>query len=729
MTRFFKLFFPIVILALALMVLIFITQLFTNQANTALRQGNLKAVETFRINNRITELANLAFDLEKKLSSHNITIDSGRFNKINDSLTILGYNSSALSKAAATSETSVFLNNMNGFIDRQVELSIAILRSGLEPAKINTRRTLIDSLRKLQLSDDIYVNCLEVQKKLDSELENTLRNNNAQASKLSLFNRLLAIAAIIAILVMTTIIIRRHAKQLQLISDLKAAQRAALRSTEVKDQFLANMSHELRTPLNALIGFGRLLSQTPLNETQKQYANVIGSSSNNLLNIVNDVLDFSKIEAGKLRIEKRVFSLKQLLQDIALMFSASFKEKGILYHSSVDEKIPEYIKTDAERVKQILINLIGNALKFTDKGSVSLHVTAVWDNDTERLMKIGFSIKDTGSGIPADKTDSIFKRFEQLEHATTRQHGGTGLGLTIVKSLVGLLGGNISVYSEMGKGSVFSFSILADKLTSQEHDNVNQSTHSNQVELLADLSAYQILAVEDNKTNQLLLTHILRKYKSNLVFADNGEQALQLLQSQAFDIVLMDIQMPVMDGYVAIRHIRNDMALTLPVIAMTAYVSADEKNKCQENGFNGYLAKPLEEFTLIKEIQKFVEPGLHETETVQQQEPEEDYFLALVGNDTETAKTFIDEMLTQWEVDKKTMEMINREKEFHLLKPVLHSLRSTFSPLGPSHVIYYTISQLDKSFVNGNVDNAAVKTFIRTVDAYAKDLIKTYLRH
>lgn len=727
MKRFFKLFFPIVILALALMVLIFITQLFTNQANRALRQGNLKAVETFRINNRITELANLAFDLEKKLTSHNLTIDSSRFNKLNDSLTILGYNSSALAKAAATPETKVFLNNMNTFIDKQVAVSISILTQSLQNGRAGSRRVLIDSLRKMQLSDDIYVNCLEVQKRLDSELENTLRDNNAQASNLSLFNRLLAIAAIIAILVMTTIIIRRHAKQLQLISDLKAAQRAALRSTEVKDQFLANMSHELRTPLNALIGFGRLLSQTPLDETQTQYANVIGSSSNNLLNIVNDVLDFSKIEAGKLRIEKRVFNIKQLLQDVALMFSASFKEKGIIYRSNIDGKIPELLKTDAERLKQILINLIGNALKFTDKGSVSLDVSIIWDNDTERLMKLGFSIKDTGSGIPADKTESIFKRFEQLEHATTRQHGGTGLGLTIVKSLVGLLGGNVSVYSEMGKGSVFTFSILTDKLTTEEQHNLNDKLDNKSFELLADLSPYKILAVEDNKTNQLLLSHILKKYKANVQYADNGEQALEELQQSTFDLVLMDIQMPVMDGYVAIKHMRNDMLSQLPVIAMTAYVSAEEKNKCLESGFNGYLAKPLEEFTLVKEIQKYLQPETAEniTDVVV---AEEDYFLNLVGGDMETAKSFINEMLTQWEVDKKTMEMIYKEKELHLLKPILHSLRSTFSPLGASHPIYNTISNIDKHFVSGNLDASTIKTFIRTIDGYGKDLIKTYLR-
>jgi signal transduction histidine kinase/CheY-like chemotaxis protein len=727
MKRFFKLFFPIVILALALMVLIFITQLFTNQANRALRYGNLKAVETFRINNRITELANLAFDLEKKLSSHNLIIDSARFNKLNDSLTILGYNSSALAKAAATPETKVFLNNMNSFIDKQVELSISILTQSLQPSKISSRRSLIDSLRKMQLSDDIYVNCLEVQKRLDSELENTLRDNNAQASNLSLFNRILAIAAIIAILVMTTIIIRRHSKQLQLINDFKAAQRAALRSTEVKDQFLANMSHELRTPLNALIGFGRLLSQTPLNDTQKQYANVISSSSNNLLNIVNDVLDFSKIEAGKLRIEKRVFNIKQLLQDVALMFSASFKEKGIVYQSNVDEKIPEFLKTDAERLKQILINLIGNALKFTDKGTVTLGVSIIWDNDTERLMKLGFSVNDTGSGIPIDKTESIFKRFEQLEHATTRQHGGTGLGLTIVKSLVNLLGGNVSVYSEMGKGSVFTFSILTDKLTTEEQQNVSLNEDEQHAAELADLSVYKMLAVEDNKTNQLLLSHILKKYKANVQYVENGEQALHILQNQSFDLVLMDIQMPVMDGYVAIGHLRNDMLLKTPVIAMTAYVSADEKNKCLQSGFDGYLAKPLEEFTLISEIQKFLEPEKNER-TAGILKEEEDYFLNLVGGDMETAKTFINEMLTQWEVDKKTMEMIYKEKEFHLLKPILHSLRSTFSPLGASHPIYSTISQIDKHFVSGNLNSGELKVFIRTIDTYNKDLINTYLR-
>ncbi|RZM18943.1 MAG: hybrid sensor histidine kinase/response regulator, partial [Pedobacter sp.] len=324
-------FISIVGLALALMIVIFIAQLFTNRATLALTKGNLQAVETFRINNRMQELVNIAFDLQTKLRNSAIVLNEERSKAIADSLNYLGYNSNALTQTNTQAKTKTYLHNLNGYIDRQIMLSFRILDFAKRKDE-SGQRMLADSLRILQLGDSIYTNCLQVQKQLEIDLENTLVLNTKQANKLSYYNRLLALAAIIAIVLMATIIIRRHRKQLQLINDLEKAQKVAERSTEAKDQFLANMSHELRTPLNALLGFGQLLSQTKLDEQQTQYAEVITSSSNNLLNIVNDVLDISKIEAGKLRIDNRVFELSKLMQDIEMMFSASIREKGLFYH-------------------------------------------------------------------------------------------------------------------------------------------------------------------------------------------------------------------------------------------------------------------------------------------------------------------------------------------------------------------------------------------------------------
>lgn len=709
-------FIPIVLLALALMMLIFIAQLFTNQSTLALQEGNLQAVETFKINNRLQTLVNIAFDLQSKLRASTIVITKERERTLQDSLTLLlGYNSNALMRMAANPSTKGYLQNLNTYIDKQVSISLRILQACKE-SDANTRRVLTDSLRKLQLGDSIYTNCLEVQKSLEKDLQETLITNTAQANKLSLYNRILAAVAIIAILIMTTIIIRRHSKQLQLISDLKDAQKAALRSTEVKDQFLANMSHELRTPLNALVGFGQLLSQTKLDESQKQYTSIITSSSYNLLNIVNDVLDISKIEAGKLRIDNKVFELRDLLEDIELMFSGVIAEKSLRYSYEIDERIPRFLKSDPERLKQILINLVSNAIKFTSKGTVHVAVTIIWDNDTEGRMKIGFSVRDTGAGIPADKIDSIFQRFEQLEHATTRQHGGTGLGLTIVKNLVEMLGGSISVHSDLGSGSVFTFTSLFEKVRSfrEEVEEIGLRQYEY---MSVDLSPYQILAVEDNRTNQLLLTSILKKYNAQPAFADNGVEALEILKKKTFGIILMDIQMPLMDGYVAARHIRNELKLTVPLVAMTAYVSKEERAKCMEAGFDAYIAKPIEEQKLIETLAIFLNI---EMIRVQEQKPRKthskQYILELVSGDRQMAYVIIAEMQKQWLTDKAELGKAVAEKDPNAVKKVLHRLRSTLSPFGPSHEVFTILKDLEKTTSDEGINLNLIEEYIASLN-------------
>ncbi len=698
---------PIVLLSLALMVLIFIAQLLTNQATLALKQGNLQAVETFKINNRMQELVNLAFDLQSKLRP-SFMANSRRAKSLGDSLTLLEYNSNALMRAAADDRTSLFLEKINGHIISQVNLSFQALEAGSNEA---LQIKLLDSLRKQQLGDSIYTNCLEVQKQLEKDLQETLITNTAQANKLSLYNRILAIAAIVAILIMTTIIVIRHARQLQLISELKQAQKAAQRSTEAKDQFLANMSHELRTPLNALVGFGQLLSQTPLNEEQRQYAGIISSAGYNLLNIVNDVLDISKIEAGKLRIEKRVFELRELLRDIQLMFSATLTEKGLAYISEVDEKLPRFLKSDPERLKQILTNLVSNAIKFTQGGTVQVSVSVTGELPYDRL-RVSFSVSDTGAGIPPDKLSTIFQRFEQLGHATTRQHGGTGLGLTIVKSLVDMLEGTISVKSEPGNGSVFSFSLPFEKVNGKAGDIRKQ-----QVLPLKEkpwLAGYRVLAVEDNKTNQLLLGHLLERYGTVPEFAANGEEAIRLLTANSYDLVLMDIQMPVMDGYATARHIRREMQLQVPMIAITAYVSREEAGKCLAAGFDAYVSKPLEEHKLLESIRIFLPGKAQASPTAGKQAGKNEYLLQAVNGDEEKAERLSEAMREQWLHDKK--ELMAAGEDQQAAAKVLHRLRSTFSPLGPDHIVFRRLAEIEKEIAMNGINAKLSVEFVTRLE-------------
>lgn len=703
-------FFSMVFLALALMALILVTQLFTNQSTFTLKKSNLQAVETFKINNRIQRIANLSFDLQSKLSNPNLPVDDFRRIQLTDSLTMLGYNTSILMNEFGKNE---YTKNIDELVVAQLNHSLHILVT-YQSNNPSTRAALSDSLKLLQFGDKIYTNCLEIQKSLEKNLQQALITNSELAGKLSTYNRLLAMIAIIAIVIMATIIIKRQLQQSLLIEELKQAEMAALKSKTAKEDFLANMSHELRTPLNSLIGFGNLLRQTKLDEKQKEYVGIISSSGYNLLNIVNDVLDLSKIEAGKLKIKNEPFNLKEVFKNLELMFSTSINDKNLFYEWHVDEKIPKILKGDAERLKQILVNLIGNAIKFTNKGGIKINAALVWVEDTKNNYKLGFTVKDTGVGIPKDKIQTVFERFEQLEHVTTRQHGGTGLGLTIVKNLVENLGGSMSVFSQEGEGSEFNFTCLFEKIDAQQTPQQIDSLGK-----IPQFEPYSILAVDDNKSNQLLLKHLIEKYKASLTIAENGLEAIELMEKNFYDLVLMDIQMPQMDGYTAIKKIRKEKKLLPPIIAMTAYVSEAVVKSCEEAGFDDYLSKPIEENLLIKKISNFLNPVFVNKESSNKL----DYLRSLVGDDDDIIREILVEMKAQWKQDAEDLKLAVEINDNEEVKRILHRLKSTFAPLGPESEIYQLVLHESADLTKEDpIAISAYNKFVSAIDSKACEI-------
>ncbi|MBK7098098.1 MAG: hypothetical protein IPH58_06760 [Sphingobacteriales bacterium] len=401
------------------MSLILITQLFTNKSIFALKKSNLQAVETFKINNRLQRIANFSFDLQSKLGNPNLEADEFRRIRLTDSLTMLGYNTSILINEFGENK---FTKNIDKYVTDQLNLSFQILANH-QNGKLPKHALFVDSLRSANLGEKIYSNCLEVQKSLENSLQQALTSNSDLAGKLSGFSRILATLAIIAVVVMATMVITRQSQLLKLIESLKIAEAAALKSKNAKEEFLANMSHELRTPLNALIGFGNLLNETNLDEKQTEYVKIIRSGNNNLLNIVNDVLDLSKIEAGKLELKKEPFYLEELFKNLELLFSTAISQKNLYYQWNIDNNIPKVLKGDADRLRQVLINLISNGIKFTNTGGLKINTALVWSDNSTNEVKIGITVKDTGIGIAAEKIQSAFERFEQLESVTTRHHG------------------------------------------------------------------------------------------------------------------------------------------------------------------------------------------------------------------------------------------------------------------------------------------------------------------
>lgn len=381
---------------------------------------------------------------------------------------------------------------------------------------------------------------------------------------------------------------------------LYAANALAEQSKIAKEQFLATMSHEIRTPLNAIIGFQQLLNDTPLNEEQKEYLESIDFASKNLLVIINDILDLSKIEAGKLEINQELLNIKETIDSVTDLVEFNLKEKRLYLSFIHDNEIPENVIGDKARFNQILLNLIGNAIKFTEQGGVT--ITSKLISHKEDIVLCQFTVSDTGIGIPPEKQELIFERFTQASADTTRKYGGTGLGLAIVQQLLKLQGGNISLQSEVGKGSQFTFYIPFGNAEQQPDLSIVASRPTKKI--TAPLLLHVLLA-EDTPLNQILVKKIFQKWNYNLDVANNGKEAITLLEKNNYDIILMDIQMPEMDGYTAVRTIRamNDPnKKNIPIIALTAHATNDEANKCLSLGMNAYMVKPFDPNELFNTI-------------------------------------------------------------------------------------------------------------------------------
>jgi PAS domain S-box-containing protein len=387
---------------------------------------------------------------------------------------------------------------------------------------------------------------------------------------------------------------------------LIAATREAHKAKEMQELFLANMSHEIRTPMNGIQGMTDLLLDTSLTDQQKEFARIIKRSVNNLLVIINDILDFSKIKAGKLTIEKIDFRLKDVLDNVKGIFDHRVKKKGLLLQVTTDPDIPDSLRGDPYRLNQIMINLIGNAVKFTEKGSVKVHVAL--QEKKEDTVSLHFSVVDTGIGIPESSFPYIFEHFSQGGRDISRRYGGTGLGLAISHRLLQLQGGSILVKSAEGVGSEFSFGL------SYEYD-LTEDANAPVVSATAILTDYshclagkRFLVAEDNEVNQQLVEHVLRRGGGEVQLAGNGELAIRFLQQGGeYDLIIMDLQMPVMDGYAATQYIRNELRLSIPIIAMTATALIGEQLRCFEVGMNDYMTKPFEFTDLYKRIVALLE--------------------------------------------------------------------------------------------------------------------------
>ena len=464
------------------------------------------------------------------------------------------------------------------------------------------------------------------------------------------------------------------------------AQRIAEDAVKAKQQFLSNMSHEIRTPMNAIIGFTKVVLKTELTARQKEYLTAIKTSGDALIVLINDILDLAKVDAGKLTFEKKPFRLASSLSALLHLFEPKIEEKNLKLVKVYDKKIPAVLEGDPVRLHQIILNLVSNAVKFTNSGNIT--VSALLASEDNEKVEVEFKVQDTGIGINEKNLDNIFENFQQATSGTSRLYGGTGLGLAIVKQLVEAQGGTITVKSKVGEGSSFSFRLNFQKT------NALPEMEAPLLELNTKVKNIKVLVVEDIALNQLLMKTLLDDFGFDSTIVSNGKIAVDTLQTRPFDIILMDLQMPEMNGFEATSYIRNKLKSNIPIIALTADVTTVDLAKCKEVGMNDYVAKPVDERLLYKKMVRLLKkqsdpkPEEKKAKTVVPVKKVKftnlDYLIRRTKSDPALMMEMISLYLKQTPPLIGAMKQSLQDKDWPTMRTTVHKMIPSFSIVGLS---------------------------------------------
>ena len=496
----------------------------------------------------------------------------------------------------------------------------------------------------------------------------------------------------------------------RMMAELKRAKEESESASVAKSRFLANMSHEIRTPMNVIIGMANLASEKAANSEEKEYLEMIRESASSLLTLINDILDYSKIEAQGLELARVPINISQEIEKMILTLTPQAHKKGLELTCSVDKSIPRILLGDPARLHQILLNLIGNAIKFTKKGKVAVGVRLEDISGEDGKAQVFFSIKDTGIGIPRDKMGQLFEVFSQVHDSDPYEYEGTGLGLPISKNLVELMGGSLEFESEVNRGSIFYFTI---PFAQPEEDMAGKELKmppSREVPDSKVRGGLDILLVEDKLMNQKLATIYLEKMGHAVTPAFNGKEAVELYKSRQFDLILMDIHMPAMDGYEATSHIRAweaERGRHTPIIAMTAYAFEEDRDKCLKAGMDDYVSKPVDPAELYSKIYQAVS-AREEAAVDREQAKEYEEMLKRLGGNEELLEELVEIFLQDYEEDAARIKECLELKDASTLAFIAHGLKGELGNLGLMSG-YKIATELEEKVKEGNFAATAIK--------------------
>jgi signal transduction histidine kinase/CheY-like chemotaxis protein len=660
--------------------------------------GNNKLQNELKVHNQLRELERDLLSAEIKIRGAAATNDSTYLDGVDLQIAEAKRHLDSLKQISEQDSTLLNIDRLSEVADEKL-----ILKNRLQDSFYHSGKISQASFKTIQQHRKLTNEINNVSRKIYDSRQRVLDSLSISISSSSKKAQSWGIVMIILVLLsgvaLFWYIINRIRRQNHSIQQLDTSERKVREVSMIKENFMANMSHEIRTPMNAILGFTKLLKSENQDPKLTEFVESIQKSGENLLTIINDILDLSKIEAGMMRIESAPFSVRGVIYSIESQFAEKIKEKGLDFSIVIDDSIPDALLGDATRLTQILVNMIGNAIKFTPQGAVHIEVSN--KGMSSNYILTGFVISDTGIGIDKEQLSGIFERFRQAEDSTTRKYGGTGLGLSIVRDLIQLQKGEIDVESTKGQGTIFRFTIPYEIATGQL--NILELPEADGADY-PDLQHIHILIVDDNKMNQNLLKHLLKKWHFSLDIVNNGIESLECLQKKRYNLVLMDIQMPGMDGYTATQEIRLKLKLDIPIIAMTANAFASEREKCLSYGMNEYIAKPIDERELYRLIAQFTrvhgthpeyEKNANKEDPVGYKFINLEYMQKISDGDKEYERTVTEQFLRAIPIDLETLESAFKTRDLSILRQTAHNMKTNISVMGLSENLQSYLDELE----------------------------------